>query len=102
MVPCIEGWMWQVYAYVPVVANVRVIDTFVLLPAMSAGAPACCVKNTLCGTDPNANVTVSPTFTGSVPGVKVRDGVLATVLAGGGGAVVPSTETARSSRSASR
>jgi hypothetical protein len=23
MVPCIEGWMWQVYAYVPAVANVR-------------------------------------------------------------------------------
>src|SRR5436305_2009616 len=81
--------MWQVYAYVPAVANVRVIDTFVLLPAMSAGAPACCVKNTLCGTDPNANVTVSPTFTGSVPGVNVRDGVAATVLSVWGGAVVP-------------
>ncbi len=36
--------MWQVYVYVPAVANVRVIDTFVLLPAMSAGAPVCCVK----------------------------------------------------------
>src|SRR2546430_12231881 len=75
MVPCIEGWMWQVYAYVPAAAKVRVIDTFVLLPAMSAGAPVCWVKKTLCGTDPNANVTVSPTFTGSVPGVNVRDGV---------------------------
>jgi len=51
MVPRIEGWMWQVYVYVPAVANTRVIDTFVLLPAMSAGAPACCVKKTLCGTD---------------------------------------------------
>src|SRR2546430_17691724 len=89
MVPCIEGWMWQVYAYVPAAAKVRVIDTFVLLPAMSAGAPVCWVKKTLCGTDPNANVTVSPTFTGSVPGVKVRDGVAATVLPSGGGPAGP-------------
>src|SRR5947208_12780083 len=81
--------MWHVYAYVPAVANVRGIDTFVLLPAMSAGAPACCVKNTLCGTEPKANVTVSPTFTVSVAGSNVRDGVAATVLGGGGGAVVP-------------
>src|SRR6266513_5603067 len=81
--------MWQVYAYVPAVANVRVIDTFVLVPAMSVGAPACGVKNTLCGTDPNANVTTSPTFTGSVPGVNVRDGVAATVLPAGAGLVVP-------------
>ena len=81
--------MWHVYAYVPAVANVRAIDTFALLPAMSAGAPACCVKKTLCGTEPNANVTVSPTFTGSVRGVNVREGVAATVLGGGGGAVVP-------------
>ena len=88
-VPCIEGWMWQVYAYVPAVAKVRAIDTFVLLPAMSVGAPACCVKNTLCGTDPNANVTASPAFTLSVVGVNVRDGVAATVLSGGGGAAVP-------------
>src|SRR2546427_12722659 len=91
-VPCIDGWMWQVYAYVPAVANVRSIDTFALFPAMSAGAPACWLKNTLCGTDPNANVTSSPTFTSSVLGVNVRDGVAATVLAaggGGGGAVVP-------------
>src|SRR5881397_4110521 len=77
--------MWHVYAYVPAVANVRAIDTFALLPAMSAGAPACCVKKTLCGTEPNANVTLSPTFTGSVPGVNVREGVAATVLGGGGG-----------------
>src|SRR2546430_7270539 len=89
MVPCIEGWMWQVYAYVPAVAKVRVIDTFVLLPAMSAGAPVCWVKKTLCGTDPNANVTGSPTFTGSVPGVKVRDGVAATALPSGGGPAGP-------------
>src|SRR5436309_14623573 len=81
--------MWQVYAYVPAAANVRVIDTFVLLPAMSAGAPACCVKKTLWGSDPNANVTVSPTFTGSVPGVNVWEGVAATVLPAGGAAVVP-------------
>src|SRR2546425_2970275 len=81
--------MWHVYAYVPAVANVLVTDTFALLPAMSAGAPACCVKNTLCGTDPNANVTASPTFTGSVAGVNVRDGVAATVLSAEGGAVVP-------------
>ena len=71
--------MWHVYAYVPAVANVRAMDTFALLPAMSAGAPACCVKNTLCGTEPNANVTVSPTFTGSVRGVNVREGVAAQV-----------------------
>src|SRR2546425_11733107 len=88
MVPRIEGWMWQVYVYVPAVANTRVIDTFVLLPAMSAGAPACCVKKTLWGTGPNANVTVSPTFTGSVPGVNVRDGGAATGVAPGGGAGV--------------
>src|SRR5437667_9997918 len=81
--------MWHVYAYVPAVANVRAMDTFALLPAMSAGAPACCVKKTLCGTEPNANVTVSPTFTGSVPGVNVREGVAATVLGGGGGAGGP-------------
>src|SRR5947199_10565999 len=88
-VPCIEGWMWQVYSYVPAVANVRSIDTFALFPAMSAGAPACCLKNTLCGTDPNANVTLSPTFTGSVPGVNVRDGVVANVLSVWGGSVGP-------------
>src|SRR2546429_9747012 len=81
--------MWQVYAYVPAVANVRVIDTLVLLPAMSAGAPACCVKNTLCGTDANANVTLSPAFTSRVLGVNVREGVAATVLSTEGGAVVP-------------
>src|SRR3989442_12123038 len=40
-VPCIEGWMWQAYACLPAVANVRAIDTLALLPAMSAGAPAC-------------------------------------------------------------
>src|SRR5437773_2897229 len=77
--------MWHVYAYVPAVANVRGIDTFVLLPAMSAGAPACGAKNTLCGTEPKANVTVSPAFTVSVAGVNVSDGVAATVLFGGGG-----------------
>src|SRR2546430_5042783 len=77
--------MWHVYAYVPAVANVLVTDTFALLPAMSAGAPACCVKNTLCGTEPKANVTASPTFTVSVAGVNVSDGVAATVLPGGGG-----------------
>src|SRR3989442_7778725 len=77
--------MWHVYAYVPAVANVLVTDTFVLLPAMSAGAPACCAKNTLCGTEPKANVTASPTFTVSVAGVNVSDGVAATVLPGGGG-----------------
>src|SRR5438093_8941564 len=81
--------MWQVYVYVPAVANVRVIDALVLLPAMSAGAPACCVKNTLCGTDANANVTLSPTVTSRVLGVNVRDGVAATVLSVWGGAVVP-------------
>src|SRR2546426_2351569 len=84
-VPCIEGWMWQGYSYVPAGANVRSIDTFALFPAMSAGAPACCLKNTLCGTDPNANVTLSPAFTSSVLGVKVRDAVAATVLPAGGG-----------------
>src|SRR5438445_4283454 len=52
---------------------------------MSAGAPACCVKNTLCGTDPNAKVTISPTVTSIVPGVNVRDAVATTVLPGGGG-----------------
>src|SRR5256885_14664671 len=77
--------MWHVYAYVPAVANVLVTDTFALLPAMSAGAPACCVKNTLCGTEPKANVTASPTFTVSVAGVNVSDGVAATVLPVGGG-----------------
>ena len=79
------------YVYVPAVANARVIDTFALAPSMSAGAPACCVKNTLCGTDPNAKVTISPTVTSIVPGVNVRDAVAATVLpgGGGGGAVVP-------------
>src|SRR2546430_16771902 len=77
--------MWHVYAYVPAVANVLVTDTFALLPPMSAGAPACCVKNTLCGTEPKANVTASPTFTVSVAGVNVSDGVAATVLPGGGG-----------------
>src|SRR2546430_16708135 len=77
--------MWHVYAYVPAVANVLVTDTFALLPAMSAGAPACCVKNTLCGTEPKANVTASPTFTVSVAGVNVSDGVAATLLPGGGG-----------------
>src|SRR5437899_11517288 len=77
--------MWHVYAYVPAVANVLVTDTFALLPAMSAGAPACCVKNTLCGTEPKANVTASPMFTVSVAGVNVSDGVAATVLPGGGG-----------------
>src|SRR5437016_11878046 len=88
--------MWHVYAYVPAVANVLVTDTFVLLPAMSAGAPACCVKSTLCGTEPKANVTASPTFTVSFAGVNVSDGVAATVLpegggggGGGGGAAVP-------------
>src|SRR5947208_16368354 len=81
--------MWQVYAYVPAVANVRVIDTLVLLPAMSAGAPACCVKNTLCGTDANANVTLSPTGTSRVLRVNVRDGVAATVLPDWGGSVAP-------------
>src|SRR2546427_8875720 len=84
-VPCIEGWMWQVYSYVPAVANVRSIDTFALFPAMSAGEPACCLKKTLCGTDPNANVTLSPAFTSSVLGVNVRDAVAATVLPAGGG-----------------
>src|SRR6266581_399025 len=74
--------MWHVYAYVPAVANVLVTDTFALLPAMSAGAPACCVKNTLCGTEPKANVTASPTFTVSVAGVNVSDGVAATGLSG--------------------
>src|SRR2546430_16207381 len=77
--------MWHVYAYVPAVANVLVTDTFALLPPMSVGAPACCVKNTLCATEPKANVTTSPTFTVSVAGVNARDGVAATVLAGGGG-----------------
>src|SRR2546430_9136797 len=77
--------MWQVYSYVPAVANVRSIDTFALFPAMSAGEPACCLKKTLCGTDPNANVTLSPAFTSSVLGVNVRDAVAATVLPAGGG-----------------
>src|SRR5439155_21358522 len=70
--------MWHVYAYVPAVANVLVTDTFALLPPMSVGAPACCVKNTLCATEPKANVTTSPTFTVSVAGVNARDGVAAT------------------------
>src|SRR5437660_469321 len=77
--------MWHVYAYVPAVANVLVTDTFALLPPMSVGAPACCVKNTLCATEPKANVTTSPTFTVTVAGVNARDGVAATVLPGGGG-----------------
>src|SRR2546427_3033814 len=74
-VPCIEGWMWQGYSYVPAVADGRAIDTFALSPAMSAGGPACCLKNTLCGTDPNANVTSSPTLTSGVLGGNVREGV---------------------------
>src|SRR5438034_6616965 len=76
--------MWHVYAYVPAVANVLVTDTFALLPPMSVGAPACCVKNTLCATEPKANVTTSPTYTVSVAGVNARDGVAATVLPGAG------------------
>src|SRR5690349_11180018 len=81
--------MWHVYAYDPAVVNWRSIDTFALVPAMSAGAPACAVKNTLCATEPKAKVTVSPAFTVSVAGVKVSEAVAATLLPAGGGGGPP-------------
>ena len=63
------------------------MDTSAFDPSMLAGAPAFASKKTLCSTEPNAKVTASPAFTVSVPGVKVSDGVAATVLPPGGGAV---------------
>ena len=77
-----DGWIWQVYWYVPAVAKVRAIETFALEPSMSVGAPAWASKKTLCPTEPNANVTASPGCTVIEPGVNVRDGVAATVLLG--------------------
>src|SRR5204863_87931 len=52
---------------------------------MSAGAPACVAKNTLCPIEPKLNVTVWPAETRSVAGVKTRALVAAMVLPGGGG-----------------
>src|ERR1700732_5383175 len=68
-IPCIDGWMWQVYEYVPAVVNVRAIDTWALVPGMSPGTPAWPAKKTLCGTEPKANVTASPVLTVSEVGV---------------------------------
>ena len=54
---------------------------------MSAGTPVVWSKKTLCATEPNAKVTSVPALTVSVAGENVSEGVAATVLAAGGGAV---------------
>src|SRR5690349_21465967 len=51
---------------------------------MSAGAPFCGSKKTLCATEPNANVTLSPAWIVMLPGVNARPGVASTVLPLGG------------------
>ena len=63
------------YVYVPAVLNVRPIDTFAFVPWISAGTPGAASKKTLCPTDPNANVTVCPTWVVRVGGVNASDAV---------------------------
>jgi len=81
--------MWQVYVNVPAVLKARETDVFALTPGISAGAPAAASKKMLWPTDPNANVTVCPTWVVSVAGSNARAAVALTrsATAGAGGAV---------------
>lgn len=57
----------------------RTTDVLAFTPGMSAGAPDVASKNTLCPTDPNANVTVPPGATVIVAGENARLGFAFTV-----------------------
>ena len=59
--------------------NVTLALVFALFPGIFAGAPAVASKYTLCGTLPNANVTVPPGAIVVVAGEKVMLGVALTV-----------------------
>src|SRR6185436_12113635 len=77
--------MLQWYVYVPAVLNVRWIEALVLKPPMSVGVAAFGLsKPTLCATDPNAKVTVSPALIVSVLGENARLDVALIVFPGGG------------------
>jgi hypothetical protein len=87
-----NGWMLQWYVYVPAVEKVRSTVVLALLPGMSAGVPAFWVsKKTLCATDANAKVTLSPALIVTELGVNARPAVALTVpgVATGGGLLTP-------------
>lgn len=63
----------------------RVTDVLAFTPGISAGAPGAASKNTLCPTEPNANVTVPEGATVIVAGENARLGLALTVPALGDG-----------------
>ena len=65
--------------------KLRATEVFAFTPGMSAGAPGVASKNTLCPTDPNANVTVPAGATVIVAGENARLGFAFTVPAVGDG-----------------
>src|SRR5580765_1901239 len=61
------------------------MELFVFEPSIFAGVPVCASKNTLCGTDSKARVTVSPADTVSAAGANASDAEAVIVRGSGGG-----------------